>query len=62
MAQLREMNGVRAAVLQPEHLVGRSPQCTLQLVPGYVSAQHALIRWNGSSGGFWTAAAATAPT
>jgi len=43
------MNGVRAAVLQPEHLVGRSPQCTLQLSPGYVSAQHALIRWNGNS-------------
>lgn len=49
MAQLREMNGDRAAVLQPEHLVGRSPQCTLQLAPGYVSAQHALIRWNGNS-------------
>jgi hypothetical protein len=49
MARLREMNGIRAAVLQPEHLVGRSPQCTLQLAPGYVSAQHALIRWNGSS-------------
>src|SRR5450432_870316 len=49
MARLREMNGVRAAVLEPEHLVGRSPQCTLQLAPGYVSAQHALIRWNGSS-------------
>jgi len=48
MAQLREMNGDRAAVLQPEHLVGRSPQCTLQLAPGYVSAQHALIRWNGT--------------
>jgi hypothetical protein len=49
MAQLREMNGDRAAVLQPEHLVGRSPQCTLQLAPGYVSSQHALIRWNGNS-------------
>ncbi|HKO48193.1 MAG TPA: FHA domain-containing protein [Polyangiaceae bacterium] len=49
MAQLREMNGVRAVVLQPEHLVGRSPQCSLQLSPGYVSAQHALIRWNGNS-------------
>ena len=48
MAQLREMNGGRAAILQPEHLIGRSPQCTLQLAPGYVSAQHALIRWNGS--------------
>jgi FHA domain len=49
MAQLREVNGERVAVLQPEHLVGRSPQCTLQLAPGYVSAQHALIRWNGNS-------------
>ena len=43
------MNGTRATVLQPEHLVGRSPQCTLQLSPSYVSAQHALIRWNGNS-------------
>jgi FHA domain len=48
MAQLLEMNGGRAAILQPEHLVGRSPQCTLQLAAGYVSGQHALIRWNGS--------------
>jgi hypothetical protein len=30
-----------------EHLVGRGPQCALRLQLGYVSAQHALIRWDG---------------
>jgi hypothetical protein len=35
-------------VLHPEHLVGRGPQCTLRLDAPYVSAQHAVIRWNGA--------------
>lgn len=30
-----------------EHLVGRGSQCALRLLAGYVSAQHALIRWDG---------------
>jgi hypothetical protein len=30
-----------------EHLVGRGPQCALRLSAPYVSAQHALIRWDG---------------
>ena len=30
-----------------EHLVGRGPQCALRLTGGYVSTQHALIRWDG---------------
>jgi len=32
-----------------EHLVGRGPQCALRLSAGYVSTQHALIRWDGSA-------------
>ncbi len=30
-----------------EHLVGRGPQCALRLSGGYVSTQHALVRWDG---------------
>ena len=47
MAELREVNGDRSCVLEPEHLVGRGSQCALRLTPSYVSAQHAVIRWNG---------------
>jgi hypothetical protein len=47
MAQLRRTDGSRACVLMTEHLVGRGPQCALRLSPAYVSAQHALIRWDG---------------
>jgi len=32
-----------------EHLVGRGPQCALRLEAAYVSAQHALLRWDGRS-------------
>ncbi len=30
-----------------EHLVGRGAQCALRLTAGYVSTQHALLRWDG---------------
>lgn len=30
-----------------EHLIGRGQQCALRLTASYVSAQHALIRWDG---------------
>jgi hypothetical protein len=36
-------------MLQAEHLIGRGPQCALRLEQGYVSAQHAVIRWSGSA-------------
>lgn len=47
MAELRRFDGSRSCQLMPEHLVGRGAQCALRLAPGYVSAQHALIRWDG---------------
>lgn len=47
MAELRRTDGTRSCLLMNEHLVGRGPQCALRLTGGYVSAQHALIRWNG---------------
>lgn len=49
MAELRRFDGSRSCLLMPEHLVGRGPQCALRLQAGYVSAQHALIRWDGRS-------------
>jgi len=42
------MNGSRACILTPEHLIGRGPQCALRLSGKHVSSQHAVIRWFGS--------------
>lgn len=47
MAELRRTDGTRSCLLMTEHLVGRGPQCALRLSAGYVSTQHALIRWDG---------------
>src|SRR6188768_3928169 len=47
MAELRRTDGTRSCLLMTEHLVGRGPQCALRLSGSYVSAQHALIRWDG---------------
>lgn len=47
MAELRRVDGTRSCLLMNEHLVGRGPQCALRLTAGYVSAQHALIRYSG---------------
>lgn len=47
MAELRRTDGTRSCLLMTEHLVGRGPQCALRLSGGYVSTQHALIRWDG---------------
>jgi hypothetical protein len=33
--------------LEPEHFVGRGLNCSLCIPERYVSAQHALVRWNG---------------
>jgi hypothetical protein len=49
MAELRRQDGTRSCLLMTEHLVGRGPQCALRLSGGYVSTQHALIRWDGFS-------------
>jgi hypothetical protein len=45
---MRELDGERSCFIEPEHLIGRSPRCSLRLTKGYVSAQHAAIRWTGS--------------
>jgi hypothetical protein len=47
MAELRRTDGTRSCLLMTEHLIGRGPQCALRLTAGYVSTQHALIRWDG---------------
>jgi len=47
MAELRRTDGTRSCLLMTEHLVGRGSQCALRLTAAYVSAQHALIRWDG---------------
>jgi hypothetical protein len=47
MALIVEESTGRTQPLQPEHLVGRAPTCSLRLLPRYVSAQHALLRWTG---------------
>lgn len=47
MAELRRVDGTRSCRLMTEHLVGRSAQCSLRLTAGFVSTQHALIRWDG---------------
>jgi len=47
MARLENQADGRTCLLEPEHLVGRSAMCNLQLDVAYVSAQHAAIRWTG---------------
>lgn len=47
MGSLREVQGRRACILEPEHLVGRTGHCSLLLSHAYISGQHALIRWTG---------------
>jgi hypothetical protein len=47
MARLESAVDGRVCLLEPEHLVGRSALCALQLEAAYVSAQHAAFRWTG---------------
>lgn len=49
MGALRELSSGRSCILEPEHLVGRGSNCALRLAKSYVSTQHAVIRWNGST-------------
>ena len=48
MGKLRAVKDGGSSILEPEHLIGRGPQCSLRLPGKYVSAQHAVIRWNSS--------------
>jgi len=45
MGRIRELATGRELELEPEHLVGRGPTCSLRIDQRYVSAQHALLRW-----------------
>jgi FHA domain len=46
---LRRSGDGRISLLEPEHLVGRSALCALQLNETYVSAQHASFRWTSAA-------------
>jgi hypothetical protein len=48
MAFLCETSTGRLLPLQAEHVIGRAPVCALQLLPRYISAQHARVRWTGT--------------
>jgi hypothetical protein len=47
MGLIREIHSGQACLLEPEHLVGRAPPCALRICQRYVSARHAILRWNG---------------
>jgi hypothetical protein len=47
MAFLREIATERRIPLEPEHVVGRALTCALRISAAFVSAQHALIRYDG---------------
>lgn len=47
MARLRNRTTGAISLLEPEHLVGRSPRCSLCLDATYVSGQHATLRFTG---------------
>jgi pSer/pThr/pTyr-binding forkhead associated (FHA) protein len=49
MAALKETATGRRIRLEAEHLIGRAPGCTLSIDQRYVSAQHAVLRFNGES-------------
>jgi predicted component of type VI protein secretion system len=49
VGRLRRQGDGAFALLATEHIVGRQPSCHLPLQPGFVSAVHALIRWNGEA-------------
>jgi hypothetical protein len=47
MAMIREAASGQTRLLEPEHLIGRAPPCALRIDQRYVSARHAILRWNG---------------
>jgi len=47
MGFLQNLESKEQCVLAPDHLIGRSPRAALCLNHGYVSVQHASIRWTG---------------
>jgi hypothetical protein len=49
MAEIEHEASGQRAVLECDHLVGRSQRCTLRVHDEHVSNEHASIRWNGES-------------
>lgn len=47
MGSIRNLSSGRTHELDAEHVIGRAPTCALCLPHRYVSARHAVIRWNG---------------
>jgi hypothetical protein len=47
VAVLRKLPAGNDILLEPEHLIGRDPKCTLVIDEAYVSARHAMLRWTG---------------
>lgn len=47
MGRLKHAGSERESVLLPEHLIGRSGASQLKLEFGFVSSQHAVLRWTG---------------
>jgi hypothetical protein len=47
VATLCRIDLSRGVMLEPEHTVGRSGDSRLRIPAGYVSTQHAVIRWTG---------------
>ena len=45
MGQIQNSLTNQIRLLEPEHLVGRAPNCSLRINERYVSAQHAVVRW-----------------
>jgi hypothetical protein len=49
LAILKEARSGRLSVLEPDHVVGRAPDCKLLLDVLYVSSRHAEVRWTGEA-------------
>src|SRR5690242_4542028 len=49
MARIQNELTKQVIVLEGDHLVGRSPRCTLRLDDEHVSNEHASIRWSGTA-------------
>jgi hypothetical protein len=50
VAFIRRVQSKTQVCLDAEHLVGRAPDCLLQLPDGHVSSRHAMFRWHE---GYW---------
>jgi hypothetical protein len=47
MARLRNLDSGETRIAEPLHIFGRAPTSSSRLAAGYVSAQHASLRWTG---------------